>query len=263
MFRRVLVALDASRASRGALEASAGIATGLRAELVGLFVEDVNLLRLAAFPATRVLAPGSSACDLDVPTIERALRAAAAEARGFLESLARRNDVPCAFRVVRGLIASEVVAGSDAGDLVVVDQRTAGAAWTAIVADARASILLLEAQPSDRGSLVAVYPDEPAWEEGVSGVARLALATGRSLAVVRPPGAEQDEFERRLGSLFAASEVRWEAIGPPVDVDAIAAALRARPGVVVAMPSTLFSMASGGDVEALLRRAACSILLVR
>ncbi|MGB7837261.1 MAG: universal stress protein, partial [Terrimicrobiaceae bacterium] len=48
--RRILVALDASAHSRAALEAACELALGLDAELSGLFVEDINLLRLAQLP---------------------------------------------------------------------------------------------------------------------------------------------------------------------------------------------------------------------
>ena len=42
--RRILVALDASPHSLAALEAASELADALKAELVGIFVEDVNLL---------------------------------------------------------------------------------------------------------------------------------------------------------------------------------------------------------------------------
>ena len=51
--RRILVALDASRHSLAALEAASELAEALKAELVGIFVEDVNLLYLAGLPFAR------------------------------------------------------------------------------------------------------------------------------------------------------------------------------------------------------------------
>ena len=51
--RRILVALDASTHSLAALETAAGLAARLEAELVGLFVEDINLLRAAELPFAR------------------------------------------------------------------------------------------------------------------------------------------------------------------------------------------------------------------
>ena len=53
--QRILVALDASTDSLAALDAAAKLAQCLQAELVGLFVEDVNLLYMAGLPFTREL----------------------------------------------------------------------------------------------------------------------------------------------------------------------------------------------------------------
>ena len=45
IIRRILVALDTSKHSLAALEAADELAAWLKAELFGLFVEDINLLR--------------------------------------------------------------------------------------------------------------------------------------------------------------------------------------------------------------------------
>jgi K+-sensing histidine kinase KdpD len=45
--KRILIALDPSRRGQSALQAAAHLAAGTGAELAGLFVEDINLLRLA------------------------------------------------------------------------------------------------------------------------------------------------------------------------------------------------------------------------
>jgi len=47
---RILVALDASRNSLTALKAAAEVASLMHADLQAVFVEDVNLLRLAGLP---------------------------------------------------------------------------------------------------------------------------------------------------------------------------------------------------------------------
>jgi hypothetical protein len=50
---RVLLALEGAEPAVEPLFAATQLARGLRAELAGLFVEDVALLRLAALPFTR------------------------------------------------------------------------------------------------------------------------------------------------------------------------------------------------------------------
>ena len=56
--RRILVAIDTSPHGSAALEAAARLATELRAELEGLFIEDINLLRLAGLPFAREIQLG-------------------------------------------------------------------------------------------------------------------------------------------------------------------------------------------------------------
>ena len=53
LVRRILVAVDASHHSIAALEAAVELATRFQAELLGLYVEDINLLRLAQLPFGR------------------------------------------------------------------------------------------------------------------------------------------------------------------------------------------------------------------
>jgi nucleotide-binding universal stress UspA family protein len=52
-FQRILVALDASPASLAALDFATELAERHQAELLGIYVEDINLLRSAEIPFTR------------------------------------------------------------------------------------------------------------------------------------------------------------------------------------------------------------------
>ena len=80
--RRILVALDASHHSLAALEAAAELAAGMEAELQGIYVEDVNLIKLAGAPGAReVRYPYIDAGRLSRERMERQLRAQAAQAR--------------------------------------------------------------------------------------------------------------------------------------------------------------------------------------
>ena len=85
--RRILVALDGSYHSLAALEAAAELAASLEAELHGLFVEDVNLLRVAGSPVAReVCYPFSRTTRPNQRTMERQLRAQATQALSSLLS---------------------------------------------------------------------------------------------------------------------------------------------------------------------------------
>ena len=76
--RRILVALDASPHSLAALRAAAELAADLDAELVGIFVEDINLLRLSDLPlASEVTIYTTTSRRLNRQEIERQLRSQA------------------------------------------------------------------------------------------------------------------------------------------------------------------------------------------
>jgi len=119
VFQRILVALDASPHSLAALEAAVALAADLQAELVGLFVEDADLLRLAGLPFARqqgVYSPEPR--PLDEPQVARELRARARRAEQALAAAAGRAQVPWSFRVARGTIAAELLSAAAEADLI-------------------------------------------------------------------------------------------------------------------------------------------------
>jgi hypothetical protein len=110
--RRLVVALEAGIADPE-LEAAVALASSLDAELLGLFVEDLDLLRFAALPFAHEIGFGSAARRrLDPASLERDLRAHAAEAERRLAGAAARERVPSAFRVARGVAHAELLAAA-------------------------------------------------------------------------------------------------------------------------------------------------------
>jgi len=107
--RRIVVGLDARTRERE-LEAAAAFAGRLGAELAGLFIEDIDLLRFAALPFAHEIGVASAArLKLDLDAMERAMRALAVDAARRLEASAAQNAVPWSFRVARGIAAQELL----------------------------------------------------------------------------------------------------------------------------------------------------------
>lgn len=97
--------------SLSAPEAIALLAKEMQAELLGLFIEDVELLRLAAFPfATEVGAASAVRRALDVAAVERALHAQALAVRRALAASLDPAAHAWSFRVARASPASAVEA---------------------------------------------------------------------------------------------------------------------------------------------------------
>lgn len=116
--RRVIVALDATSTSPP-LEAIVRLAAELRAELFGLFVEEAELLEIAALPATRAIpASGVGEAFLDEAVMRRALRAHSGALRRTLEELTARWQVTATYEVVSGNVAEHLSTRTTNDDLL-------------------------------------------------------------------------------------------------------------------------------------------------
>jgi len=121
---KVLLAMDISPRSRTALEMAAALAAQLGAELAGLFVEDVNVLRVGGLPFTREFGFFSSVPrSIGIIEMEEALRREAEQAERLLAETASRLKLRWSFHVARGHIADELFASASELDLVVLGSR--------------------------------------------------------------------------------------------------------------------------------------------
>lgn len=121
VIRRILVALDASTQSLAALKTAVTLAAELDADLEGIFVEDVNLMRVAMLPvARRVLYPSGTEEPLDSSHMQSELKILARQAQEWLATLAERSGVRWSFRVVRGKVTVEILAAASGSDLLTV-----------------------------------------------------------------------------------------------------------------------------------------------
>jgi len=120
-FTRVIAALDASCDDAETLAMAVDMAARFGVEVAGLFIEDINLFRLAALPMVRHVTIGSAvAAPLNVVQMETDMRALAARAASELETSASRQGIKWSFRVVRGLPADELTTATMTEDLLVV-----------------------------------------------------------------------------------------------------------------------------------------------
>jgi nucleotide-binding universal stress UspA family protein len=124
---RIVVSFDTTPVGEAALEAALGLAEILHAEIAGLFVEDVGLVRMAALPFTRELGLTSAALrPIESADIERALKLQAAQSRAWLEATAAALNVPWSFQVVRGESVNAVLEFTRESALLVMGSASAG-----------------------------------------------------------------------------------------------------------------------------------------
>lgn len=178
--RRILVALDTSPSSLAALEAAAELATSFGAELVGLFVEDINLVRLAELSFTHEVGLFSATSRrLEIRYVERQFRGRASRAHRQLARIAEKAKVNWSFRVARGAIAAELLAAASDADLVILGKagwsplarKRLGSTTRAILSQGSQPILVLQPGVGLGLPLLVVY-------DGSEAARRALAATG-------------------------------------------------------------------------------------
>ena len=212
--RRILIALDASHHSLAALRAAARLASSLEAELHGLFVEDINLLRVAGLPMARELQfPFSKHAPMNPESMKRQLRAQANQARRALASVCRREQIEWTFQVVRGGVSSKVLEEAAKADLLclgrisrpVMQRPSLGSTARAAATRAQHSVLLISHGAPVRPPVVVTYDGSSDTEHALLLASRLTQDLGGFLTILVPadaPGSSekiQQQIAHRLG----------------------------------------------------------------
>ncbi|MBM4429906.1 MAG: universal stress protein [Chloroflexi bacterium] len=192
IIRRILVALDASQHSLVALETAAELAARLEAELVGLFVEDINLLRLAELPFAQELGIFSATGRrLDTQQVERQLQAQAERARRALATRAERAHVRWSFQVTRGVVAPQLLIAASEADLLILGRTSgsvsrstrAGSTARAMAVGATCPALVMTQVARLRLPLLLLYDGSPSAQKAVAVAAGLVRGEDRHLIV--------------------------------------------------------------------------------
>ncbi len=119
--KRILVPVDASPNSIAALETAAELASLQKAELLGLFVEDHDLLRYSDYGfASEVSLSSCRLRSVDKGQLELQMRARAERMRSALARAGEKWNVPWQFRVSRGGVTSLILDASSTADLTVL-----------------------------------------------------------------------------------------------------------------------------------------------
>lgn len=159
--RRVVLGLGVDT-PESAIATAAELAIALESALLGLFVEDLDLLRLAALPFAREsAAPPAIGRPLDAPTMERALRVKARAAERALARALEPRRQPWTFQVTRGPVLPALIRAAGAEDVVVTIEPARGARRDLLAAVLRegghlARPLLLLRGPVPRGAPIVV-----------------------------------------------------------------------------------------------------------
>lgn len=269
--RRILVALDASADSLAAAWTAAELAGALKAELTGVFVEDVKLVELSRSPLARQADLMTySIQQLKGEELEAQMRAQARRARQELERIARRAGIKWTFRVARGSVADEILREAAEADLVTLgrtgwsfrSQRQLGKTAQSLLSQRRRT-LLMGPRREVRPSLAVIYEGSETGREGLQLAIKLAQAGRSPLSVLllgKAGQREQLENEvRQLAEIFQVMfKVEW--LGD-LTAQQLARSVSRRSCRLVIAPLGQ-SLSSEEHLQALLNETDCLILAI-
>lgn len=188
--QRILVAIDGSPHSLAALKLAADLASKVEAELIGVYVEDVNLLRLAELPITREVGFYSARVrEIDVQRIKRQLRGQARRAEQALALIAESVEVRWSFQIARGLIPAEILAAAASSDLVILGKsgwsrrRRLGSTAQTLVIQSEHQILIFQAGVQLTHPVLVIYDGSEASEKALDAALNV-LEDASSLTVL-------------------------------------------------------------------------------
>lgn len=252
--RRLLLAVSCSWTGDGARTILTSIVRAQDLAVDVLFVEDLDLLQLAALPFTREVGRTSGISREIWPgAVERSLRAAAQQMERDLRRLAQEHRFACTFETRRGRFESEVLRKADAVDVVLLPSRRSSPTTA------------LERARSPQQVIVRVEPDAPAGERALRLAAFLAQPDLRRLVLVLPdpgrhPAAEVLTWARaRLPASALPLRTVVESAAHPRPVAALA---RAGRHDVMVLPAD-GSRTDDGALDVALATLPCTAVLVR
>ncbi len=243
LFRRVLVALDASQEGRALLETAAALATCFESPLMGLYIEDEDMLALADLPVGREVSfTGAQVRDLTRNGLQSHFRSHASRAQRILETAASKQQVEHSFELKRGRPDQEIHRAADESDLIAIGPvvgaifRSRGEEPMRRLSESAARGLLVVSNLSltaTSGPIAAVFTGTPTGERAVRIAMHVANGLGRTVMVaLMPSEMTVQELQQRLQGIVEEPDEK-----PIVEIDdspqAVRSLSRRRPGLVI------------------------------
>jgi nucleotide-binding universal stress UspA family protein len=201
------------------MEAAIELAARFEAELAGMFVEDVNLLRLADLPfAYEVSLTSATRRPLNAQELERQIRAQGTHIRRRLAGATERRQVRWTFSVSRGAVTPELLAASKEADVIILGRAGSsviargrmGSTARAIVAERGGLTLVLHKGTCLGSPVMTIYDGSLAAQEALSAAATLAERDDGSLKVLLVGGqsSQVDELEAAVDEQLAGEDLK-------------------------------------------------------
>jgi nucleotide-binding universal stress UspA family protein len=201
----ILVALDMSPHSEAALAAAAQLAAVLQIELRGLYVEDVNLLRLCGLPFG--IEYGSFTAKprrIEQNHLEREFRIQASRLRKIMADIAGQNRIAWSFQVVRGGVTDQVLEAATSARMLSLGRvgrspgKRTGSTAQAIAQRAQRPVVFQSRQRTLHAPYSVLYTGTAAAVRALDLGAQLAAQEQSTLRVLVPAEELDVEAQARL-----------------------------------------------------------------
>ncbi|MEE9904391.1 universal stress protein [Chlorobium sp.] len=226
--RSIAVGIDCSPHSLASLKTAADLASRMHAELLGIFVEDINLLRLTELPFCQEIRQYSPEPEkIESMELERMLRSQARQAEASLQREAEIFRVRHTFSVRRGNVPKEVVAAALEADLLVLGRsgrsptcrKGLGSTARNALSGSLKNILLMRTGYAAENEAVLVLCDGSDASKAALAIAIRMLHPGNTLHILLLPQYEGHEhlLETELARQLPPGMLRVEYhVLPPV-----------------------------------------------
>jgi nucleotide-binding universal stress UspA family protein len=277
----VLVALDADEDAQRLLEIAADMAQRMKADLMGLFVEDSDLLGLGDNPLVRTVSSFTGVSGaIRRAVIEQAMRRQIAAARIALEQAAELRHIEATFEVRRGRLAATLETYEETDFILVRRAAPAvqhtpatrhariSAATRQVVNAARRPVIVLNiraAASAAFGQISALYDGSPETENALLAAAEIAdrrRGDGITIVPLANSEADADVLGRRAQDILRPLG-HQPRIAPHIapDLDALCTVCAAQSGFLVLHAS--HALLQGEAMTRLLETIDCSVMVVR
>jgi nucleotide-binding universal stress UspA family protein len=223
--KRILVALDDSKKAIDLLRSAAALAAQLDAELIGLFVEDTELLRAADLPIfMEINFDTRTRRKVDRFQIEHIYQERVDALLAEAERMLKEMDLEWRFTIARGSVVEEIQKAASDVDLLVmarsaVSKRRLGSTARSMARTVTANLLLIEPRSRQHTNLLVLYDGSEKSQQALEIASHLAEVQDISLVVViAADSASAAEELKRLASdwlTFRRIATRFHLLVPP------------------------------------------------
>jgi nucleotide-binding universal stress UspA family protein len=270
--QRILVAVDASPPSFEALEAAAELASMLGAELLTVYVEDINLLRLAESPfAIEIGMSSGTLRRLDTQLMKRQLRAQANRVRRRVDRLTDRWEIRTSFKVARGVIDAELIAAASEADLVILGRmgwsgsRHLGSTAQAMASQEERPALIHAPRVKLQPRILVLYDGSQSAQKALTMAAGMVQGQRGSLTIAILASREEEAKDLQfdcaiwLRSRELQADFRWLL---EADEGRIKGLISMEGGCVLVLPGEL-AILEGKRLTGLIDDLKCPVMVVR